>query len=70
MQLKSAVLKRTRHKLDVKSIAWCPALPNIDLLIKVTDEYTVQGVPKYPKPLKQRTARIRTPQHRTERKDA
>jgi hypothetical protein len=25
IQLKRAVFKRTRHKLDVKSIAWCPS---------------------------------------------
>ena len=42
--------------------------PNIDLLIK--SQYTVRGVPKNPKPLKQRTARIRTPQHQTEYKDS
>jgi hypothetical protein len=40
MQLKSAVLKRPRHKLDVNSIA------NIDLLIKVTVYCT--GCPKKP----------------------
>ena len=41
MQLKSAVLKQTRHKLDKKSMPLDP-LPNIVLLIKVT-VHTCQG---------------------------